>query len=276
MDGVSAALASVGSQFRFADALDILAVAALLYFGLSRLKGTRALQIVFGLVVLGVVYLAAQGWRMNTLAWLLESFFASIVIVIVVLFQNEIRRALALVGSNPLTGGSPREREHLLDELVKTAISLSAKRVGALIVLERRNSLKAYIEKGVPLLAVPTRELLISVFMPFSPIHDGAVIISGGQVAASRCFLPLASNPRLEKVLGTRHRAALGITEETDAVVIVVSEETGGITVAQEGNLSPRLDGGQLRDLLARLMAGEHAGARKAWKERLGLARLVR
>jgi diadenylate cyclase len=276
MEGLNPALATAGAQFRLVDAVDILGVAALLYFGLSRLKGTRALQIVFGLVVLGVVYLAAQGWQLNTLAWLLESFFASIVIVIVVLFQNEIRRALALVGSNPLTGSSPREREHLMEEMVKAAASLSAKRIGALIVLERRNSLKAYIEKGLPLQAVPTKELLLSIFMPFSPVHDGAVIVSGGLVAAARCFLPLAANPRLEKVLGTRHRAALGITEETDAVVIVVSEETGAITVAQEGHLSPRMDAGELRSLLARTLAGAAAGRRKGWKERIGLARLAR
>src|SRR5512137_2181603 len=127
MASVIASLGGVAGQFRLADAVDIAAVALLLYFALSRLKGTRTLQVVFGLVVLGVVYLAAQGWRMNTLAWLLEHFFASIVIVTVVLFQNDIRRALALVGSNPLTGSGGHQREHLLEEIVKAVAALSAK-----------------------------------------------------------------------------------------------------------------------------------------------------
>jgi diadenylate cyclase len=273
MEGLIASFREVAAQFRLSDAVDILAVALLLYFALSRLKGTRALQMVFGLVVLGVAYLAAQAWQMNTLGWLLESFFASIVIVTVVLFQNEIRRALALVGSNPLTGSEVRQREHLLEELVGAVAALSAKRIGALIVLEQGNSLKAYVEKGLPLQAVPSRELILSIFMPFSPIHDGAVVVSGGLVAAARCFLPLASNPRLEKVLGTRHRAALGLTEETDAVVIVVSEETGRISVAHEGRLSQHLDADALRALLLGMMPGGALGRRRGWKERLGLAR---
>lgn len=273
MEGLKNVFAQVVTQFRVNDLIDILGVALLLYFGLSRLKGTRALQMVFGLVVLGVVYLGAQGWEMNTLSWMLESFFASIVIVIVVLFQNEIRRALALVGSNPLAGGAVAEREHMLEELVRAAGLLSSKRIGALIVLERANSLKSYIEKGLPLGAVLTKELLLSVFMPFSPIHDGAVVISGGQAAAAGVYLPLTANPRLEKVMGTRHRAALGISEETDAVVIVVSEETGRVSVAHEGHLAQKLEQDELRTLLASLLSRGKKGGVRTWKERLGFGR---
>lgn len=245
------------SQTGLQDLLDIAAVSVVLYWILLLIRGTRALQMVFGLVVLGGGYFIAQAAELTTFGWILENFLGSIVIVIVILFQDEIRRALAQVGTNPLTGYNPGEQRHLIDELVKTATAFSNKRIGALIVIERNIGLKNYIEKGTQIEGTVSKDLLLSIFMPFSPIHDGAVIISGGRIAAAQCFLPLTVNPRLEKVLGTRHRAALGLTEETDAIVIVLSEETGKISTACEGKLYSRLEAEELRRMLERLLASE-------------------
>ena len=254
------------------DLLDIAAVSVFLYWLLLLIRGTRALQMVFGLVVLGGGYILAQGFELNTLEWILENFLGSIVIVIVILFQDEFRRALTVVGSNPLTGANPGEQKHLIEELVRTATALSSRRIGALIVLERFTGLKNFIEKGTPIEGNVSRDLLLSIFMPFSPIHDGAVIISGGRIAAAQCFLPLTVNPRLEKILGTRHRAALGLSEETDALIIVLSEETGKISAACEGKLYSRLEAEELKRILERLLTGDKKPHSRRWLERIKLA----
>ena len=260
------------SQIGLKDLLDIAAVSIVLYWILQLIRGTRAIQIVFGLVVLGGGFFLAQAAELTTFGWILENFLGSIVIVIVILFQDEIRRGLALVGSNPLTGSNPGEQRHLIEELVKTAGALSSKRIGALIVIERNTGLKNYIEKGTVIEGAVSKDLLLSIFMPFSPIHDGAVIIGGGRIAAAQCFLPLTVNPRLEKVLGTRHRAALGLTEETDALVIIVSEETGKISMACEGKLYSRLEMDELRRMLERMLAGDVDAQTSNWWERVKVA----
>lgn len=266
------ALGDLSSLFGLQDLLDIAAVSVVLYWILLLIRGTRALQMVFGLVVLGGGYFLAQAAELSTFQWILENFLGSIVIVIVIIFQDEIRRALALVGSNPLTGSNPGEQRHLIEELVKTAAALSSKRIGALIVIERNIGLKNYIEKGTRIEGTVSKDLLLSIFMPFSPIHDGAVIISGGRIAAAQCFLPLTVNPRLEKVLGTRHRAALGLTEETDAVVIVLSEETGKVSTACEGKLYSRLETEELRRMLDRMLTSdENPQSTQLW-ERIKVA----
>jgi diadenylate cyclase len=254
------------------DLVDIATVSMILYWILLRIKGTRAIQMLFGLIVLGGGYILAQRVNLNTLEWILENFLGSIVIVIVVLFQDEIRRGLALVGTNPLTGMNPGEQKHIIDELVKASTMLSGRRIGALIAVERSTGLKNYIEKGAPVGGVLSQDLLLSIFMPFSPIHDGAVIISDGRIAAARCLLPLTSNPRLEKILGTRHRAALGLTEETDAVAIIVSEETGRVSAACEGKLYSRLETEELRRILERLLSGEGTRIKGSWWERMKVA----
>jgi len=258
---------------RWHDVLDIVAVAVVLYWILLLIRGTRAVQILAGLMILGFAYLFARGTELNTFGWILENFLGSIVIIVVILFQNEIRTALALVGTNPLTGANPGEQKHLIEEVVKAAAALSNKRIGALIVVERSTGLKDYVEKGTAIDGTVGRDLLVSIFMPFSPIHDGAVIISGGKVAAARCFLPLTLNPRLEKILGTRHRAALGLTEETDAVVVVVSEETGKISTAFEGKLYSRLEVDELKRMLEKAMVGiKTPPSARGWWERLRFA----
>ncbi len=265
-------LMDLNSLIGLQDLLDIAAVSIVLYWILLLIRGTRATQMVFGLVVLGGGYFLAQAAELSTFEWILENFLGSIVIVIVIIFQDEIRRALALVGSNPLTGSNPGEQRHLIEELVKTATALSSKRIGALIVIERNIGLKNFIEKGTAIEGTVSKDLLLSIFMPFSPIHDGAVIISGGRIAAAQCFLPLTVNPRLEKVLGTRHRAALGLTEETDAIVIVLSEETGKVSTACEGKLYSRLEAGELSRMLEKMLVrDENPQPSKLW-ERIKVA----
>lgn len=259
-------------QIGMRDVLDIAAVSFVLYWILLLIRGTRAIQIVFGLVILGGGYFIAQAADLTTFGWILENFLGSIVIVIVILFQDEIRRALALVGTNPLTGSNLGEQRHLIEELVKTAGTLSSKRIGALIVIERTTGLKNYIEKGTRIEGTVSKDLLLSIFMPFSPIHDGAVIIREGRIAAAQCFLPLTVNPRLEKVLGTRHRAALGLTEETDALVIILSEETGKVSVACEGKLYSRLEADELRRMLERMLAADLDQDSSNWWERVKIA----
>ena len=239
---------------RWQDVVDILLVAFLIYRIFVLIKGTRALQILVGLAFLVLAYVGSQVFELFALHWILNAFLTSIILVVVVLFQNEIRRALAHVGVNPF---APREGSstgaQAVEELMKASVSLSNKKTGALLVLQRETNLEDYVEKGVRLDAVLSRELLLSVFLPYSPIHDGAVLVREGRAVWAGCFLPLTSRADVDKDLGTRHRAAIGITEETDAVVIVVSEETGGISVVLNGRMTRNLDGASLRRVLLKL-----------------------
>ncbi len=236
------------------DILDILIVAFIIYKIIDLIKGTRAVQMVVGLVVLFVVSVLSQKLHLVTLHWILTSFLGSIILVIIVIFQNDIRKALMNMGQTPFF----RRvyffgRESEIDELCRGISSLADRRIGALIILERNTGLRDYIEKGVQLDARISGALLVSIFSKESPIHDGAVIISEGRIAAAACFLPLSQDPTLEKEMGTRHRAAIGLTEENDAVGIVVSEETGSIRFAMGGKLSRRMDEKGFQKVLQRL-----------------------
>ena len=242
-------------QVRWQDGLDVAIIAYAIYRLIQLIKGTRAMQMVIGLIVVLLAYIASQRLGLFTLNWLLDNFLASIILVIIVIFQSDIRRALTQVGATPLFGGADRmERGEMLEEIVKAVTALADKRVGALIILERDVGLKEYIEVGTRLDARVSQELLQSVFLPQSPMHDGALVIQKGRVAATRCFLPLSTNPDLSRSLGTRHRAAIGLTEETDAIVIVISEENGKISLVVGENVTQDLDGGQLRSSLERLV----------------------
>ena len=242
-------------QVRWQDGLDVGIISYAIYRLIQLIKGTRAMQMVIGLIVVLLAYIASQRLGLFTLNWLLDNFLASIILVIIVIFQSDIRRALTQVGATPLFGGTDRmERREMLEEIAKAVTSLADKRVGALIVLEREVGLNEYIEVGTRLDARVSQELLQSVFLPQSPMHDGALVIQKGRVAATRCFLPLSTNPDLSKSLGTRHRAAIGLTEETDAIVIVISEENGKISLVVGENVTQDLDGGQLRSSLERLV----------------------
>lgn len=233
------------------DAVDVLAVAIIIYNLLLLIRGTRAVQILLGLMFLGVVYYMALLAELPTLQQILENLLIVLPFAIIVLFQAEIRRALANFGRNPLWGLAKQEKAVAsFGDIVLAVTTLSTRRVGALIVIERLQGLRNYIENGIALDANISYDLLINIFVPDTPLHDGAVIVQDDRIAAAACFLPLTANPELSKELGTRHRAALGITDETDAVAVVVSEETGVISVAFEGVLYRDLDSKSLRNAL--------------------------
>ena len=248
-------MVSALSNFHWIDALDILIVAFCIYQLLLIFRGTRATQI---LVVLAVLYLASHAALqigLLTVNWVLQNLLGAWVLLMIIIFQPELRRVLAGVGKmNFLRVFSRRGEAHMIDELARSAVSLASKRSGAIIVLERETKLDGYIEPGVNLDSLISRRLLESIFFSYSPLHDGAVIINNGRIVAASCFLPLSLSPEASRDFGTRHRAAIGITEETDAVVIVVSEETGTISVAHEGKIERDLDSVALRKRLGDIL----------------------
>jgi diadenylate cyclase len=241
-------------QLRWQDLLDIVIVSIILYKVLLIIKGTKTAQMLAGLGILLIASFFSRYLQLYTIDWIIQSFWAQVVIALIVLFQPEIRRALAQMGeSSFLQGFTFAEELRSLEEIVRASIALANRKIGALIVIERDVSLKDYIEIGTPLDAKVTKELLLSIFHPTSPIHDGAVVIRGNRVVAAGCFLPITLGTDVSKALGTRHRAGIGITEETDAVSIIVSEETGIISVAIHGKLETYVDMGTLRDMLTDL-----------------------
>lgn len=233
------------------DLIDVLAVTFVVYYLLRLIRGTRAVQMLLGMVFVGFLYYAARWFELPTLETILESLLIFLPVAIIVLFQQEIRRALATFGSNPLLGLTKQEKvESTFEEVVVAATALSSRRIGALIVIERTEGLRNYVENGIVLDAKVSFDLLMNIFTPDAPLHDGAVIVQEDRIAAAACFLPLSNDPNLSKEYGTRHRAALGITEETDAVAVVVSEETGTISIAAEGEMIRELDSRTLRNFL--------------------------
>ena len=244
------------AAFNWTAALDILLVAALLYYFLRVIKDTRALPMLVAAVLLLGLYYAAQGARLQTLRWLLSSpvvYF--VVFALLVIYQGEIRRELARLGRLPLLGRlTARERDEPTDDIVLACSYFSQNRIGALVVVERDISLRTYVESGIALEALLSYDLLVSIFHTASPLHDGAVIVNKNRVVAGSCFLPLSLNPLLSSKLGTRHRAAIGVTEESDAVAVVVSEETGAIAVMSAGTVDLNLTPEQLRERLRRLL----------------------
>ncbi len=231
--------------------LDIVVVAVIIYQLLVFIKGTRAVQMALGLALIVVFFYFSRWIALETVSWMLTNILPYFVFVIIVIFQHEIRRALVRFGQAPLFGGfSTINRNEFYDEIVLAVTTLATNQTGALIVIERDIGLKTYIESGIALDAALSYDLLVSIFNPSVPLHDGAVIIQNRRIAAGACFLPLTVKPRLSKELGTRHRAAIGVTEETDAVAIVVSEETGAISFAHDGEMERYLDPDTLRQRL--------------------------
>jgi len=231
--------------------LDIVVVAVIIYQLLVFIKGTRAVQMALGLALIVVFFYFSRWIALETVSWMLTNILPYFVFVIIVIFQHEIRRALVRFGQAPLFGGfSTINRNEFYDEIVLAVRTLATNQTGALIVIERDIGLKTYIESGIALDAALSYDLLVSIFNPSVPLHDGAVIIQNRRIAAGACFLPLTVKPRLSKELGTRHRAAIGVTEETDAVAIVVSEETGAISFAHDGEMERYLDPDTLRQRL--------------------------
>ncbi|HWP60511.1 MAG TPA: diadenylate cyclase CdaA [Candidatus Acidoferrales bacterium] len=250
-------MSDLWAQLRWQDAVDIGIIAFIVNRLIYLIKGTRAVQMIAGLAVILLVYLAAQRLGLFTLHWLLENLLGYMILIIIVIFQSDIRRALAQVGASPLFGvvAEHKEDQQVIQEVAKAAASLAQRKIGALIVLEREVGLNEYLEVGTRLDARVSQELLESVFLPHSPIHDGALVIQKGRVTAVRCLLPLSVDPNVTRNFGTRHRAAIGITEETDAVAVVVSEEHGKMSLVVRGRVSEVPDEAQLRVGLERLFA---------------------
>jgi len=237
------------------DVIDIAIVTYIFYRLILLIRGTRAEQLLKGLIILLLAWAASGLLGLRTINWLLQGLMTMGLIAIPIIFQPELRRALEHLGRGKLFQRNLYEYEDeefkkLLEELIKAIPVLVKKKIGALIVLERETGLKDIIETGIKINGIVTAELLINIFMPRSPLHDGAVIIRGNVVAAAGCFLPLTENPNLSKELGTRHRAGLGITEISDAIAIIISEETGVISLAYNGRLTRYLDEKTLRSTL--------------------------
>src|SRR5579871_110639 len=222
---------------------------AVIYEVLKLIRGTRAVQMAVGAGVLLLLFYSTRYSHLQAVNWLVRNMVAYIAFAVIVLFQSDIRRALAHLGRAPFFRylAKPESAEESVEELIVAASMLSAQRIGAIIAIERQIGVRNYIEGGIPLDAVLTYDLIVSIFQRESPLHDGAVIIQDDRVAAGACFLPLTVNPRLSKELGSRHRAAIGLTEENDAVAVVVSEETGSVSMVVEGQIQRGLSPDELR-----------------------------
>ncbi|HSB73946.1 MAG TPA: diadenylate cyclase CdaA [Candidatus Methylomirabilis sp.] len=253
-------------QFRWIDALDILIVACAIYQIILALRGTRAFQMLLGLAFLYVASWVSLRIGLITVNWALSNLLAVWFLLIIILFQPELRRALASVGrrGSLLRAFSRYQEAHMIDEVVRAVASLAAKKIGAIIVVERDSRLTDTVDSGTAVDAMASRRLLESIFFPYSPLHDGAVILSRDRIVAAGCFLPLSINPRLPRDLGTRHRAAVGVTEETDAIAIVVSEETGAISLVMGGEITQHLDASALRQRLGGLLGPPLGSGRQA------------
>lgn len=248
------------TELSWVDAIDIALVSFLIYKLLQLIRGSRAFQMVVGTFIVVTLFFVSRWARLETVNWLLRNSLAYIGFAIIVLYQAELRKALAHLGKAPLFRilGQPHTGE-TVDEVVLAITTLARRKTGAIIVIERDIGLRSYIEGGIILDAILTYDLLLSIFNPKTPLHDGAAIVQGNRVAAAACFLPLSINPQLSKELGTRHRAAIGITEDTDAVAIVVSEETGTVSYLEDGNILRGMDGETLRAKLHQALGTSRA-----------------
>ena len=232
-------------------ALDILLVAVVIYQVLVMIRGTRAAPMLAGVAVVAIIFYLARIGELTTLNWLISRLVPYVLFALIVVFQSEIRHVLANVGRRLRFGRGSASESDTYDDIVLAANLFSQHQTGALIVIEREIGLRTYIESGVPLDARLSYDLLATIFRPSAPLHDGAVIVQKERVAAAACFLPLSMNPVLSTQLGTRHRAGMGITEETDAIAVIVSEETGAISVAVGGKIERDLSVEQLRERLS-------------------------
>ena len=251
-----------GLRLDWRDIVDIGIVAVLIFQLLKLIRQTQAVQIAFGTGIVVAIYFLSDLVMLRTANWIVRDMLGYIVFVAIVLFQSDIRRALSNLGRVRLIRflTRPATTDDTIEEVVTAAGTLAKARIGAIVVIEREIGLRNYIESGIPLDSTVTYDLLVSIFQPDSPLHDGAVILQANRAAAAACFLPLTVNPRLTTEFGTRHRAAIGLTEESDAVALVVSEETGTVSVALDGQLERSLDSEKLRLRLSELMLQKQNG----------------
>lgn len=244
-------LIQIVSHVRFLDLIDMVLVWIVVYRVLILIKKTGTIQMLSGLGVLAIAYIMSIWFEFFTFHWILEKFFSNLFVIVVILFQAEIRRALAQIGSNPFFSDvSTVQETHVVEEIAKAAFIISQRGHGALLVVEKDILVDYHIEFGTEIEAKVSSELIASIFQPTSPMHDGALLVRAGKIHSAGNFLPLSKNPALDKNLGTRHRAAIGLTEETDAFVIIVSEENRSVGAVHLGQLSPNLTYGDLRQKL--------------------------
>ncbi len=234
-------------------ALEMVILWFIYYMVFLFIRGSRTVQLVKGLIIIVLLLIITQQSGLTTISWIMTKIFPISVLAFLIIFQPELRRGLARLGQF----GAMLKEERVIDEIVKSASILSKKKIGALIAIEREIGLRPYIESGIPLDSKVTSELINTIFMPNTPLHDGGIIIQGGTIIAAGCLFPLSQDPRLSKTMGTRHRAAIGLSEEIDAVVIVVSEETGAISVSIAGKLTRDLDKETLSKILSNLFSGQ-------------------
>jgi len=268
---IVAAILQLNVEWR--DIVDIVIMSYVFYRLILIIRGTRAEQLVKGLIVLLLAMVVSDQAGLDTLHWTLRQTMTVGLIAIPIVFQPELRRALEHLGRGKIFkptywNWSLQDFENMLDELTKAILVLVKKRIGALMVIERTTGLKDWVDTGIPVEGLVTAELLINIFFPRSPLHDGAVIIQGNQIVAAGCYLPLTEDSNLGKELGTRHRAGIGITENSDAVAIIVSEETGIISIAHDGVLTRYLDEKKLRAVLAELLSPEQSEGFNLWSWR--------
>ncbi len=244
---------------RIVDLVEIGIVAYLLYRLYQLMRGTIAVQIFFGVLLLYLIQVLVTAADMTMLRALFSSVGEVAVLAVIILFQPEIRRLLLLLGQTPIARriAMAPAREEMLEEVVSAVDEMSKQRIGALIVFERATGLRNYIETGAPLNAKVTRDLLITIFYAQNPLHDGALIIRNRRIEAARCILPVSTSMRLSPSLGLRHRASVGLTEQTDAYVVIVSEETGRISVSEDGQLTTGITAGDLHARLARALTAQ-------------------
>lgn len=247
---------NLAARFGWRDVVDVLIVAAVIYEILKLIRGTRAVQMALGAGLLVVMFYVSRWAQLSTVNWFIRNMVGYVVFALIVLFQADIRRALAHFGRARFFRSLMRtdDGDEVVEELTVATAMLSGQRIGAIIAVEREIGLRNFIEAGIPLDATLTYDLIVTIFRPGSPLHDGAVIIQGDRVAAAACFLPLTVNPFVSKDFGTRHRAAIGLTEETDAVAIIVSEETGTISLSLAGQIERGLNVDELRARLRELI----------------------
>jgi len=245
------------TSFSFRDLIDIALVAFISYRFLLLMKGTRGMQMTFGIIALFLFFWITRFYSLSAVEWLLSNVLTYIFFAIIVLYQNELRMVLTRIGVFSIWGGRGRgQAQDGVDEIVQAASTLASRKIGALIIVERDVGLRNYAESGIALDAAITYALLVTIFYPKTPLHDGAVIVQKNRIVAAGCFLPLTLEPDLSQELGTRHRAGIGITEESDAVAVIVSEETGTISLAIDGKITRNHSGDELRKALRFALTG--------------------
>jgi diadenylate cyclase len=230
--------------------IDILLVAFIFYLLYRFLARTRAIQLLKGVMVIIAVAILAKFLHLDTLDWLITNIASSVVIAIIILFQPELRRLITQFGQRNWIGAEGGKEPFPLDELVNALVSMSEERVGSLIVIERSTGLRSYAESGVLVNSDISEEFIRTVFFPLTPLHDGAIIIQEGRITSAACYLPLSDSKQLKKQHGARHRAALGIAEETDALVLITSEETGSISIMVNGRFFPKVRVPDLKNMV--------------------------